>query len=484
MPNSRVTGLLLVLLGCGSSRQVRCAPAPLALSTSLRCRACSAFLAPRRKFLHPHAAWTGGENASPAQSGTSTAAVPSWSDLESSLESSISSPLPVSIDSVLDPSTPNFSKDHATLFRERHGWCPYSERVWLALELKGVPYDTVRIDNTGGGRPSYYGGQTPQMRWPDGRTQGESMDLVREVDERYPEYGMSLYPEGMEAEVEAKVRAWSNTFPKKSRPSSRAAYLFDWSGEPLWKSEFERVLRDTDGVLSDTPGPFFCGDGITAADVAWAPFLERYGAQLPCLHDDLDPRDAGAYPHLSAWYDAMDSVPAYACRVKGDKSSWRKVLSMAGFGNAGVPTKIMDRMEGEADVEAERPSAKRAELETEIWDEYASSRPHVARSAAAEAASVVVRNRDAIAADIGKRLSQSGKWVNAGLPSDENGLEEAMRGLAAVLIKEGEISSADSESTLSKEVISLASYLDERMCVPRDMGSMSAAAMKRLAGYM
>ena len=29
----------------------------------------------------------------------------------------------------------------------RHGWCPYSERVWLAFEVKKVDYDTVYIDN-------------------------------------------------------------------------------------------------------------------------------------------------------------------------------------------------------------------------------------------------------------------------------------------------------------------------------------------------
>lgn len=406
---------------------------------------------------------------------------PSWCDLESSLDPSLSSPQPVSIDSVLDPSTPTFSTDRPTLFRERHGWCPYSERVWLALELKGVPYDAVRIDNTGGGRPSYYAGQTPQMRWPDGRTQGESMDLVREVDERYPEHGVRLYPRGGEDEVESMIRAWSSTFPKKSRPSSRAAYLFDWSGEPLWKSEFERVLRDTDAILSETSsdGPFFCGSDLTAADVAWAPFLERYGAQLPCLHDDLDPRDASAYPHLAAWYDAMDSVPAYACRVRGDKSSWRKVLSMAGFGNAGVPPKILNRMEGEAEEECRRPTGEEVEKEREIWAEYASSRPYMAGTAAAEAAAVVVRNREAIAADIMKRLPLSGDWVDAGLPTNEDGLDEAMRGLVAALIDDD----ADNDSSPpTQEVGALASYLDERMCVPRDMGMLSAAAIKRLSG--
>ena len=50
------------------------------------------------------------------------------------------------------------------LYRERNGWCPYSERVWLALEHKGIiEYETVLIDNTGGGRPSWYSGDTPQV---------------------------------------------------------------------------------------------------------------------------------------------------------------------------------------------------------------------------------------------------------------------------------------------------------------------------------
>eukprot|EP00984_Skeletonema_dohrnii_P025458 scaffold14620_cov66-Skeletonema_dohrnii-CCMP3373.AAC.2 len=173
------------------------------------------------------------------------------------------------IDSALDPAKPNYSKDKPTLYRERHGWCPYSERSWLALEHLNVPYDTIRIDNTGPGRkPSYFSGQTPQMRWPEGNTQGESMDLVLEVNERF---GGDLYPS---ADVTATADKFRKIFPSKSRPSSRAAFLFGWSGEPLWKSEFERVLSETDELLGSTDGPFFCGESFTAADIAWAPFLE------------------------------------------------------------------------------------------------------------------------------------------------------------------------------------------------------------------
>mmetsp|Transcript_30688 Transcript_30688/g.58212 ORF Transcript_30688/g.58212 Transcript_30688/m.58212 type:complete len:223 (+) Transcript_30688:84-752(+) len=194
-----------------------------------------------------------------------------WRDLENALQPSQQHDPPVIIDSALDPSKPNFSSSRPTLFRERHGWCPYSERAWLALESCNVPYDTIRIDNTGPGRkpPYFRGGQTPQMRWPDGTTQGESMDIVQEVNARYG--NRILYPEYIKSDVINKARQFQNIFPSKSRPSSRAAFLFDWGGEPLWKSEFESVLSETDALLGSSCGPFFCGESFTAADIRGYP---------------------------------------------------------------------------------------------------------------------------------------------------------------------------------------------------------------------
>jgi hypothetical protein len=54
-------------------------------------------------------------------------ASPTWSDIESMLGSSFASPRPVVIDSVLQPDKPTFSMERPTLFRERHGWCPYRQ---------------------------------------------------------------------------------------------------------------------------------------------------------------------------------------------------------------------------------------------------------------------------------------------------------------------------------------------------------------------
>ena len=322
-----------------------------------------------------------------------------------------------------------------------------------------------RIDNTGPGRkPDWYGGNTPQIRWAgksDSR-QSESMDIVRELDSRYSDTP-SLYDFN---DVDRYISSFRNTFPRGARPSSRAAFLFSWNGEPLFKKDFERVLLDTDQLLGETQGSFFCGKKFSAADVAWAPFLERYAAQLPCLHEGLDPRDERKYPNLVSWYKAMDEIPSYICRVKGNNSSWRKVLRMAGFGNSGTPPAISSRMDDADSFDIASAIAYDSE---EIWSKYSKIRPFVASSASAEAASILVANRKAIELDLSKNANLKLK----NLESDK--LDETLRSLAHVLI------TGDDTIIMSNEYVKeLATFLDTRMCVPRDMGSLSAAAIKRL----
>lgn len=399
--------------------------------------------------------------------------IPSWSDLEAQIGNSYGATPPTSIDPAVQQETiiPPFSTERPTLFRERHGWCPYSERVWLALELGNVAYDTVRIDNTGGPRPSYYGGQTPQVKWPNGRQQVESMDLVQEIDQRY-DCGL----QSLDSTFQKLVSDFRNIFPRV-RPSSRAAFLFQFNGEPLWKSTFETTLAATDALLGETDGPFLAGKELTAADVAWCPFLERYRYQLPCLHKDLEPNDATVYPNLAAWYQAMDSIPVYACRVKGDASSWRKVLTMAGFGNSGLPPQIDQNMQDLRDKEL--AEAKNCiDNRQDLWDAYSAKRDYVAESPGAEAARIVTQNREAIVADVVKRATTDRQWMETDLPDSPMAVDETLREMVDVLLNEdGDLLTNASRRTVG----SLASFLDERMCVPRDMGAMPAATIKVLA---
>jgi glutathione S-transferase len=80
-------------------------------------------------------------------------------------------------------------------------------------------------------------------------------------------------------------------------------------------------LEEIDEMLEEyDDGPFLTGKSISAADVYWAPFLERLAAQVPVFYPTLAPRTlkGSRFEALSEWYDAMDEeVPCYASRVKG-----------------------------------------------------------------------------------------------------------------------------------------------------------------------
>ncbi|KAJ1461475.1 hypothetical protein M885DRAFT_507495 [Pelagophyceae sp. CCMP2097] len=390
---------------------------------------------------------------------------PSWANLRAALPSLLSEPLET-IDAVHhQQSPPPIKPGGIVLYRERNGWCPYSERAWLALELNGASYVSVLIDNTGGARPTWFRGTTPRVRWADGAQCGESMDIVRGVDARYPTGGLYAHPD-----VDALVAAMVQTLPKQTRPSSRAAYLFKSSGAPVLRSDFEATLQATDALLAERGGPFFCGSLVSAADVAWAPFLERFAAQLPLLHDGLRPRDALKYPRLAEWYLAMERrIPAYFSRVRGDAPSWARVLESQGFGNGGAVPEVLS---AESDFDAYLNDEARTSV---LWRAYAAERDGLGRSPAREVATRIVRNSDAISKDALKIAAIS--------PEDA---DEGLRCLAALLLDdkncvEGPPFPATPDSPELANAARCAAYLVDRLCVPRDMGAPPAAALRRLA---
>lgn len=226
--------------------------------------------------------------------------------------------------------------------------------------------------------------------------------------------------------------------------------------------------------------------------------MERYAAQLPCLHDDLLPNNPKDYPYLHQWYDAMQTVPAYACRVKGNNASWRKVLGMAGFGNMGsVPSIIKNRMTEYEEVESLTLflTEEEEEQERSLWKEYQSAgRDFIApEGPGVEAAAILIRNYEGILKDISKRVKFERQWKDI-LPHDnEKRMENSLLGLAYLLMEEGKAPSKkdvivgvqdELKGELLHDIGAMAAFLDDRMCVPRDMGEMSAAAIKRIAARL
>ena len=393
--------------------------------------------------------------------------LPSW-DALAAMAPSASKHTPRSIDWVLTPGMA-FSGTRPTLFRERNGWCPYSARAWLALELLGIEYDTVRIDTSFNGRPASMTAATPQIRWADGSLLSGSLDILRELD-RFPQSTLWSVPGTEPCEIEALALAYHCIFPGSGRACD---------GEPMRLSSsravFEDAIRQTDELLARRPdGPFFCGRSLSAADVAWAPFLERYAAWLPLLHPGLQMAGAEAAatsPHLFRWFEAMAALPPYTCRLRGDAASWWKVLAFSpGW------LVVANRGWKPPPLAATRPSANgvsggapRLGVRDSQWEEYAERRPHVGRCVGRETAAHLIRHREAVARDACRGM---------GLGGDLAAVDSPLRALVWLL---ADASGADEAGARNTEGLRpLLAYLDERVCVPRDVGAPVAAALSQL----
>ena len=158
------------------------------------------------------------------------------------------------------------------------------------------------IDNTGGARAELVRlHDVPRIRWADGTDQGESPDILKAMDEgpwpptstlpassaRSAIYSPppSVQTSGAAIASTSALLALSYWVSTTRGYLRYAAFLFRSSGQPVARRDFEATLEKTDALLGERGGPFFVGESPTAPDVCWAPFLERYAAQLPLLHD-------------------------------------------------------------------------------------------------------------------------------------------------------------------------------------------------------
>lgn len=392
-------------------------------------------------------------------------ALPSWAALAALVPSSTVK-RPISTDWILTPDHDSLqSSGRLTLFRERNGWCPYSARLWLALELKELDYDTVRIDTSFNGRPSFLSDATPQIQWPDGAVQDGSVDILFALDARYPHAPLCSVPGVSRETIEQLIAAYHETFGGGS--------VVD--GEPM-RIEASRVTLEaaadrTEALLAEIEGgPFFCGSSISVVDVVWAPFLERYASWVPFLHPNLELRRNPRWPRIAQWFDAMEEcAPAYACRLRGDPTSWWKVLAFSP-GWLIPPSRGWTPPPLEFGRNGEKSSAQaRSDVSAAQWTAYASSRAHVASDASAECAAHLIRNRQSVADDAQAALR---------FPSAEQ-IDIPLRALTWLL--SGSMLQSDALAVKRTAGLQeLIEFLDQRVCVPRDMGAPEAAALTRL----
>jgi glutathione S-transferase len=204
-----------------------------------------------------------------------------------------------------------------TLYRMQ--WSTNCERVEMALAHKGLKAESVWVDDNDRTEVHRISGQgLVPVLVDDGRTVVDSMEIVRHLEERFPDTP-PLYPADTARRAECDLfidwfnRAWKRppnelaAELEKPRPAQDAARV-ERLGRAMagYLDTLERLLAGRDFLLGE----------FSAADIAAFPFLKY--ASIPLAPDDDElfhrvlrdhQRPGTTHPRLLAWIARMDERP-------------------------------------------------------------------------------------------------------------------------------------------------------------------------------
>lgn len=196
-----------------------------------------------------------------------------------------------------------------TFYRDSASWCPYCQKVWIALEEKRIPYRVEKINmRCYGDKPREFlrlqpSGNIPVARI-HGKVYGQSNDILYALEEDFPKHKSLRPPVEQQARAQSLLRLERELF---------SAWMHWLTGSASSKATFLEVLNRVEQELQKR-GPFFLGDEITLVDVMFAPFLERMAASL-CYYKGFVLRvpqgSATNFPGVNRWFTAMEGCPSY-----------------------------------------------------------------------------------------------------------------------------------------------------------------------------
>lgn len=200
----------------------------------------------------------------------------------------------------------NDEKDVRVIFyRDSASWCPYCQKVWMALEEKRIPYRVEKINmRCYGDKPASFIRMQPGGNIPvaiiDGVTYNQSNDILYALEEQFPEH-KSLLPKDPMQRMKAQellrlertlFSAWMGWLTSADRPNRRL------------RDNFVSVLNEVEAELSSTTGGFFLGESVSLVDFMFMPFLERMCASMLYFKGftmRVAPGERTIYPALNRW---------------------------------------------------------------------------------------------------------------------------------------------------------------------------------------
>lgn len=324
-----------------------------------------------------------------------------------------------------------------TLYRDKHAWCPYCQKIWLWLEEKQIPYRVAKVTMfCYGEKESWYKRKVPSGMLPalelDNRIITESDDILIALERAFGVLAQGMTdPQVLPLRQLERLlfRAWCAWL---CRPSTSARE------EQRNREQFTSVVAMVEAALSQTPGDYFLAE-FSTADVIFTPYVERMNASL-YYYKGYSLRAEN--PRLRAWFDAMETRSTY----RGTQSDFHTHVhdlppQMGGCWENGAPQMLINKARVDNGPWAGLPDAN--------YPEPANSR--------AEALHRTLKHRTNIIR------------VN---PADDTLCDEALR-CALTYMMTGEICPPPVGADAALR------YLRDRISVPRDMSIYAAKQLRQ-----
>ena len=204
-----------------------------------------------------------------------------------------------------------------------NGNCASAQKVWIALEAAGAPYELAEVSLYGAnGKPDWFwdlnpDGTVPVLVCHGGAVVYPDSDLALDKIADGSAIPLDSTSSGNKdtlrtwttgdddletTELQKRVQTWRTSI-NNMLPVGKKAVL---GGNQKDKEQLFGVLQEME---TQVVGPYLCGEQVTVADCAAFPFLWR-------LHDEFG---LDQYPKLQAWLQTCNGNPAFSKTVQ---SSW------------------------------------------------------------------------------------------------------------------------------------------------------------------
>ena len=383
-------------------------------------------------------------------------------------------------------------------YRDSASWCPYSQKIWMQLEEKRVPYVLERINmRCYGPKPKSFTDKVPSGALPvielDGQVITESSIIAGVIEEQFPEHKNLLpYAPGSEA----LLRAQTLMRLERTLFSRWMQWITSGWSDAVAQSAYCETLDSVDAELGAGGGPYFMGGEFTMVDIAFAPFLERMAASVLYYKGLKIEGNGGRWLNLDKWFAAMAKRDVYR-GIKSDYYTTAHDLppQLGGCVENGENVQARDAIDGVNGIDWRLPLGPLDATSLEPW--WGKDDPTAAR---VEAARRVIENHSNVTRFAARGCGQPGSPTYSAPLSDPNAKpgEEFIPAVDAALrivvqsMLQPELTMSESTSSLVRQgrafptdpTIASLAYLRDRIGVPRDMSYPAARQFRAHLNYV